>query len=410
MNITILVRSSLKALRKHKVRSFLTVLGIMIGIAAIIVTFSVGSGAEVKIRKQIMAMGENAVYIVPGSVMERGTVRSGTARLVRLKEKDLYAITQQCPEVEKISRGQESLQNIEYGPKGVKDRIVGSDANLLEISKKKTIKGNFFTQYHVKQRSNVVVLGMDIATKLFKKEDPIGKTILIKKIPFTVIGVMEYIDFFWGISDPNNRVHIPFTVAQKYFRKPEEGQYDVGFIGLSIRPGFNASLTLRKVRRILRFSHKIDDGEPDDFTIFDQQSVSSSATAASRVIKLFGLIAASISLLVGGIGVMNIMLVSVQERTKEIGIRLALGATQTAVQSQFLIEAVFLSCVGGILGIAFGILAQHFLSNATDLPGTIEIIPLLVSLFLTIFTGIFFGYYPARKASLLNPVDALRHE
>ena len=168
--------------------------------------------------------------------------------------------------------------------------------------------------------------------------------------------------------------------------------------------------TLRRIRRILRFMHNIEDAEPDDFTIFDQQTISKSAKRASGIIKLFGLIAATISLIVGGIGIMNIMLVSVQERTKEIGIRLAIGATQRLIRLQFLFESIILSSLGGILGIVLGITAQHIITNLANLSGIIEPIPLLISLIMTITTGIFFGYYPARKASLLNPVDALREQ
>ena len=407
MNTAILIRTALRAIRKHVVRSVLTVLGVMIGIAAIIVTFSIGSGAEKRIHDQILGMGENAVFIVAGNIIERGVVRSSLAGQTPLKEKDIDALKGQVTGIEQISRGHDSLRLIEVGPRGVKERVFGTDYNVLEINQNKLRYGTMFTEFHVQKRVNVVVLGHDIAQKFFGKENPIGQIIKVETIPFTVVGVVDYVDYFWGIQDPNQRVYMPFTVAKKYFRKPQEADDDLIFIAIGMRKTANTDRTLRMIRRTLRYMHTIDPGSADDFTIFDQKSVAKSATVASNIIKLFGLIAASISLIVGGIGVMNIMLVSTQERTKEIGIRLALGATQRVVQFQFLCESVVLSSIGGIMGVLLGIGVQRILSNATDLPGTVEVVPLLFAFLVTILVGIFFGYYPARRASLLNPVDAL---
>lgn len=408
MNTLLLWRTSLTVLQKHLIRSLLTILGIMIGIAAIIVTFSIGSGAQEKVKKQIMSMGEGAVYIVAGNVIDRGRTRSTLATAPRMRERDLEAIKAQCPMVRFVSRGHDSLRTMEYGSNSVRDRVLGIDETMDNITNYKIKYGNFFTKDHVQKRVNVVVLGNTVAEKLFKGANPVGQTIRIDEKPFTVIGVYNVIDFYWGTNDPNSRAYIPFTVADKYFRKEEMVSGDLGFMGLRItNPEKESETTLRTVRRILRYLHRIKPGDEDDFMIFDQQSVSDTAQQAASTIKLFGLIAASISLLVGGIGVMNIMLVSVKERTKEIGIRLALGATQSIVQRQFLIEAATLSGFGGIMGIVLGIIAQYFVSKATSLPGTIELLPLLVSFLVTMLVGIFFGFYPARKASLLNPVDAL---
>ena len=408
MNTFLLWRTSLNVLRKHLIRSLLTILGIMIGIAAIIVTFSIGSGAQEKVKKQIMSMGEGAVYIVSGNVIERGRARSTLATPPRMRERDLEAIKAQCENVSFASRGHDSLRTMERGSNSIRDRVIGVDTTMQSIMNYTIKHGNFFTDDHVRKRVNVVVLGHELAQKLFKGANAVDQTIRIDEIPFTVIGVYDVIDFYWGTNDPNARAYIPFSVADKYFRKEEMSAGDIGFMGLRIEnPEINAESSLRKVRRILRYLHNIAPGDQDDFMIFDQQSISAAAQQATNVIKLFGLIAASISLLVGGIGVMNIMLVSVKERTKEIGIRLALGATQSMVQRQFLIEAATLSGFGGIMGIVLGIIAQYFVSKATNLPGTIELLPLLISFLATMLVGIFFGYYPARKASLLNPVDAL---
>jgi putative ABC transport system permease protein len=297
---------------------------------------------------------------------------------------------------------------MEYGGNSIRDRVMGTDATMQNISNYKIKYGDFFTDDHVQKRMNVVMLGHELSLKLFKGANPIDQTIRIDEIPFTVVGVYDVVDFYWGTNDPNTRAYIPFTVADKYFRKEEMVVGDLGFIGLRIEnPEQNAENTLRKIKRILRYMHTIGQNDPDDFMIFDQQSIAAAAEQATTVIKLFGLIAASISLLVGGIGVMNIMLVSVKERTKEIGIRLALGATQEIVQRQFLIEAMTLSAFGGLMGIILGIIAQYVLSKATNLPGTIELLPLLGSFLVTVLVGVFFGFYPARKASLLDPVEAL---
>ncbi len=407
MNIIILLRTAIRTIKKHTIRSLLTIIGITIGIAAIIVTFSIGTGAEKKVRQQILAMGEGAIYIISGNIIERGRVRATIARPIRLREKDLYAITEQI-DTAYVSRGHTSTQRVEYGPMAVFERIYGVDENMLNINKNTIKSGQFFTTYHFDHRANVVVLGNDIAKKLFGSTNPIGKTITINERPFTVIGILNYIEYFWGIQDPNTRSFIPFSTAKKYFRKAGELKDDLGFIALNIFPTAHPGKTLRKVRRILRFMHRIENNEPDDFTIFDQASISKSAEQASEVIKLFGLITACIALIVGGIGVMNIMLVSVRERTKEIGIRLAIGATQRHIQLQFLLESVALTSVGGVLGIGVGAIAQRIISNLATLTGGIELIPLLIAFFMTILTGIFFGYYPAYEASKLNPVDALR--
>ncbi len=410
MTTFILMRTSLYAIRKHTARSFLTILGIMIGIAAIIVTFSIGHGAEEKIRKQILAMGENSIYIIPGNIIERGRVRSTLAMPPQLTEKDLYAITKQIPTIAHAARSHNTIQLIEFGKHAMKEQVYGADANILKINKNSVLYGDFFNEHHLKYRANVVVLGYTVAQKLFKHAYPIGKTVSIGYQPFTVIGVLNRIEYFWGTQDPNTRSLIPFTTSKKYFSRPGETKKNIGFITLSIITEKKPGTTLRRIRRILRFMHNIEDKEPDDFTIFDQQTISKSAERASGIIKLFGLIAATISLIVGGIGVMNIMLVSVQERTKEIGIRLAIGATQRLIQLQFLFESIILSSLGGFLGVILGITAQHIITNLANLSGAIEPIPLFIAFIMTIMTGIFFGYYPARKASLLNPVDALREQ
>jgi len=417
MTTLILMRTALRAITQHTGRSFLTILGIMIGVAAIIITFSIGRGAEERVRNQIMTMGEGAAYVIPGNVITRGAVRSSLAKPAKLTESDLYAIRDQVPEIREISRSTWTLELLEYNGTAAKERVMGTDSNMLKINQNTLRYGDFFNDNHLKNRTNVVVIGEGIADKLFGKEYPIGKTIRMSGTPFTILGVLNHQDHFWGTEDPNMRSFVPFTVAKKYFREtaPEakdigalvSGDEDLGAIALAFYKSADSKIGLRKIKRILRLRHNIEPGEEDDFTIFDQESISEAAEQASGVIKLFGLIAASISLLVGGIGVMNIMLVSVQERTKEIGIRLAIGATQGIIQLQFLLEAIVLAGLGGIIGIILGLLGQFLLVHFTKLPSIVEIGPLIASFLVTLIIGIFFGYYPARQASQLNPIDAL---
>lgn len=407
MSPLILLKTAILVIRRHIVRSLLTIMGIMIGIAAIIVTLSIGRGAEQRVKSQILSLGENAVYIVPGNVVDRGQVRSSLNKPARVTIEELRALQNAIPSIEVISRGHDAVETLQYGNKSAKERIFGNDANILQINGLTIHSGRMYTQKEVDERAKVAVLGWEIARNLFGAEDPVGKLIKIKKTSFMVIGVLNYKAEFWGTEDPNKRTYIPYTTAKKYLEKPEQRDQDLSYIALKIGAEEYPGITLRQIQRTLRLLHKIRPEDQDDFTIFDQQSIAQSAEAASAILQLFGLIAASISLLVGGIGVMNIMLVSVQERTREIGVRLALGATQGMVQAQFLLEAVTLSFIGGILGIGLGLVVQQVLTKITNLPATSEVMPIVISFVVTMLVGVFFGYYPARRASLMNPVDAL---
>lgn len=406
MSIIVLLETSLTMIFRHAGRSILTILGMTIGITAIIVTFAIGRGAEMRIRAQIMGMGENAVFIVPGNVMKQGP-HHDVNNPSKLTFVDLFALKAQINEITEITPGFEISEPLVYGTINAKERIMGVDTSLFTIRNLKTAKGMLFNNHHIQQRSNVIVLGNSLAKILFKEEDPIGKVIRIKRTPFTVIGVLVHEETFFGTDDQSKHGYIPYTVAQKYFQKTNKTSQDTDFIALKLGNEKNAGEGLRKITRALRQTHRIKPDEDDDFSIFDQQSIEKSAATATEIVQLFGLIAASISLLVGGIGIMNIMLVSVQERTREIGLRLALGATQNLIQLQFLIEALTLCLVGGILGISCGIGINELLRIFTSLPGIIEIKPLIAALLITMLIGLSFGYYPARKASQLNPVNAL---
>lgn len=405
MNTFILVTTSLKSLQSHIIRSFLTVLGIMIGIAAIIITFSIGRGAQERVKEQVMAMGENSIYIIPLNIAQRGAQKT-----TELTSRDVKAIIGQCPEeIKELSRQHiRESQQVEYEDSSWRENISGVDPNRLIISNYKLQSGIFINEYHERNKIPVAVLAQTTAQRLFATQDPIGKTIKINRYPFRVIGVVGHVPHYFGPRDPNQQVYIPFSVSRKLFRNSQESDNNIGYIAIKYSKDNLGKSPTEKIRKILRFTHNISPDAADDFTIFDQESVGKAADRASAIIKLFGLIAASISLCVGGIGVMNIMLVSVQERTREIGIRLAIGATPTLIQTQFLIEAVTLCLFGGILGIFLGLAGFYAISSFTLLPGIIELLPLIASLCITLLVGIFFGFYPARIASRKRPIDALR--
>jgi putative ABC transport system permease protein len=408
MRISILFKAAVHAILRHTGRSFLTILGIMVGVAAIIITFSIGRGAEEKIKLQINAMGEGTIIILPGNVITPGGTRSSLTSASRLTAQDLESIRDQITQIREISRGTFGHYLAEHKNNAVKEEVLGADGNIFKIfNKSEFAYGMAFNDEHITKRANVAIIGSKIYEKLFGKEFALNKTIRIGGFPFVVIGVLKKEPHYFGTEDPNARIIIPFTTAKKYFKAENELEDDLGYIAFALYPGAKAEHVVRIIKRVLRLRHSIEPGEEDDFLILDQESIAKTASSAGNIIKMFGLIAASISLLVGGIGIMNIMLVSVQERKKEIGLRIALGATQLTVQLQFLFESATLCAIGGLFGVVLGLLGQLGISRFTILPSVIEIVPPFVSLLITIGIGVFFGYYPARKASLLNPIDAL---
>lgn len=402
MNNRQLTATALRALRQHKTRSILTILGILIGSASIIVTFSIGRGAEEKIRKQMLSFGENSIYIIPTNIVSKDARQKS-----RLTEKDIFSLHGQLPGIKDLSRYHRTKQTMQYKVYECYEDIIGVDETFIDIEKNKVQKGQWFNPHHNHHRINTVVLGSKTAEKLFKNSDPVGKTIKIGNHPFVILGVMNTIEQYMGVNDPNLRAYIPFSVSKKYFSEKNETHETVGAIALSPCHADDVPAMIPIIRRTLRFLHAIPEDKPDDFTIFDQQTFSKAAAIASHIIKLLGIIAAFISLLVGGIGIMNIMLVSVQERTREIGVRMAFGATQKMIQLQFLYEATTLCMLGGAVGILLGITIAKSIDYFSSLPSIIELSPLIISFLLTVCIGIFFGFYPARKASQLHSVKAL---
>lgn len=406
MNIAILLRVSLRSLQKHKGRSFLTTLGIIIGITAIIATLAIGRGAEEKTKKQLLSMGNNYVIVHSGSWLHEGKTSAKKKRRFQwLEYKDVNILKKLCRKVRYISPIVSTKNIVTFKTNSIQADIKGGNEKFLKILNRKIKRGMFFTKSQADHGARVVVIGKKAATELFNSVDPIGKTIRIKDASFTVIGIIKKVENFRGVHDPNFDIIAPIRSVKKHIHK--SSSRIVHQIVISATKRESIPFLVRDVRKVMRYRRKIKEGEPDNFTIIDQESIMKVAGAAAATIRLLLLIIASISLLVGGVGIMNIMLVSVTERTREIGIRMALGATSKLILRQFLIEAITLCLIGGIIGTLLGIAIPHGIAKLTKWDPIVTTGSIIAALVTTSAIGIFFGFYPARKASRLNPVDAL---
>lgn len=393
-----LFRMAFRALCHHAVRSFLTLIGIVIGIAGIITIAAVGKGAQVKARNQYLAYGSNSIDISDYNWM------SPSKKIPKaLTLDDVSVIRALCPTVQYVSPVM-FAHGITVERDGIESQsAIGSTNEYgLLITGRKLQQGSFFTQQQITLKENVVVISTEMAGRFFKATDPIGVTLRINKIPYNIIGILAPPKILgkWDGLQPEP-AFIPFTTHQKYFGPR------IRHLKLSTYTDEQVAEVTRQLEKILRAAHNLQEGEPNDFMIQDNQTMAAAAEEASKSVGLFSLIAAIIALLVGGIGVMNIMLVAVQERTKEIGIKSALGATMNFIRMQFLIEAIVICMVGGILGILFGLAAAFILNEWMGVKTIVEFTPIIISFFCTVLIGLIFGFYPAERAARLNPVEAL---
>lgn len=405
MNTKLLIKISLQNLKKHKGRSFLTILGIIVGIASIISTLAIGYGAEEKIKRKILGMGKNYIFIHPSGISE-GKTKFKIRKIARpIVMQDVEIFKRQCSQIKKITPTMFCREIIRTKKNNVLVDIKCGNEHYLDVIKRKIKKGNFFSQYHLKKNSKVVVLGNTTTKELFGKLNPIGKTIAIRNITFKVIGTVKKIKNYFGESDPNLDIYMPITTAKKQIFK--NCNQSIHGIAISAKKKNHIPEITKKLKTILRFKHRLKNDEPNDFTICDQQAMINAAKNSSNVLNLLLFIIAAISLIVGGIGVMNIMLVSVFERTKEIGIRMALGATKSIILKQFILESITLCFIGGIIGIFLGIITPHIVSIFTGWIVVLKTFTIFLAFFVTFIIGIIFGYYPSLKASKLKPIDAL---
>ncbi len=405
MNITNILISAFRALQRNKMRSFLTMLGIIIGVGAVIAMLAIGQGAEYSVQQQISSLGTNILMVFPGS-SQQGGIRMGAGTVTTLTEEDANAIARECPAVAYISPGARSGGQVIAGNLNWATSIEGTSADYLEIRKWKVEYGDFYTDQDVKAASKVCVLGRTVADNLFPDSDPIDQNIRIRNVPFKVIGVLARKGQNAMGQDQDDIILAPYTtVLRRLSYSP-----NIRYVLVSAVSAADIPVAQKQIEELLRMRHKINSYESDDFTIRNQTDIATMATATTQIMTILLASIASVSLLVGGIGIMNIMLVSVTERTREIGIRMSVGARERDILTQFLIEALVLSLMGGIIGIILGVSGSQVISSLAHWPTFVTVFSILLSFGFSFAIGIFFGFYPARKASRLNPIDALRYE
>ncbi|MDI7260906.1 MAG: ABC transporter permease [Thermodesulfobacteriota bacterium] len=402
------LRIALRALLVNKMRSSLTMLGIIIGVAAVITMIAVGTGAKTRIAEQIASMGSNILIVVSGSSTSGG-LRFGAGSAPTLSIDDAKAIKTEVPSVKLTAPTLSGVAQVVYGNQNWSTVVYGTTPELLEIREWSFTSGHSFTQQDVDGATKVCILGKTVVENLFGGMDAVGQIIRIKNVPFTVVGVLAPKgQSTWG-QDQDDTIFVPLKTAQKRLF----GMRFPGMVRVITVQAAEAGVMKdaeEKITDLLRQRHRIQPGQENDFSVRNLTEIASSAEESARVMSLLLGAIASISLIVGGIGIMNIMLVSVTERTREIGIRIAVGAKGRDILLQFLIESLVLSLVGGILGIGIGIAGTLILASFTEWPVLFSIEAILLAFLFAGSVGVFFGFYPARKASLLNPIDALRYE
>ena len=403
-NLNILV-SAFRALRRNKMRSFLTMLGIIIGVAAVIAMLAIGQGAEFSVQQQINALGTNVLIVLPGS-QQTGGLRVGAGSMTTLTEDDASAIQKECPAVALVSPGTRAGGQVIAGNLNWATGIEGTGPDYLEIRKWSVEYGDFYTDQDIKAASKVCVLGKTVADALFPESSPVGQTIRIRNVPCKVIGVLSRKGQNAMGQDQDDIILAPYTTV---LRRLTWYPYLRQILVSATTPG-NIAVAQSQIAELLRMRHRIAAYDQDDFTIRNQADLASAANATTQILTILLASIASVSLLVGGIGIMNIMLVSVTERTREIGIRMSVGARGWDILTQFLIEALVLSLLGGIIGILLGVGGSTAITKLAKWPTIITAFSIILSFGFSIAIGIFFGFYPARKAALLNPIEALRYE
>lgn len=404
MNILRTIRVSLRALGRNKMRSFLTALGIIIGVGAVIAMISIGQGAKSAVEERFNSMGTNLLFVRPGSQSFHGR-HSGIGTYNTLKVEDAKAIVEKCEAVRYVSPSVSGRAQTVYRNKNWNTSIQGVGAKFPEIRNWRVEEGVFFDENMVKVGAKVCVLGSEVNGNLFEGEDPIGKIIRIKKIPFRVIGVLEAKGES-GWFNRDDMIAMPYTTAMKRLL----GMDNIQSIDASAVSMASTIEAKDQIEEILRVRHRIAPGAEDDFNVRNWSEIAESAAESTRILTILLGGIASVSLLVGGIGIMNIMLVSVTERIREIGIRMSVGAREKDILLQFLTEAVVLSVLGGIIGIGVGVVASRLISHFAGWQTLVSMGSIALAFLFSGSVGIFFGFYPARKASKLDPIEALRYE
>jgi putative ABC transport system permease protein len=407
MNFLAIIRVAVRALNRNKLRTALTMLGIIIGVGAVIALVSIGQGAQAMVQNQINGMGTNMMFIMPGNVMTGGaSLGAGAANT--LTEEDFQAMVKEVPTIAAASEIMRASGQLVFGNQNWFVQIQGTNEKFPFIRNWKVDRGDFFTDSDVRSAERVIVLGKTVADKLFPGMDPIGQMIRVRNLPFRVVGVLTAKGQSMVGQDQDDTAVMPYTTVQRKLLGQQLPSISQVMIS-SISPEAS-TVTEMQITDLLRQRHKIQTGQTDDFIVRNMTDVAqTSAQITTLMTILLGSIAA-ISLIVGGIGIMNIMLVSVTERTREIGIRMAVGARPNYIRLQFLTESLVLSLVGGFIGVVIGGSLAAVVARFLGWPTLVSALSVLVSFAFATGIGIFFGYYPAHKAAALDPIEALRYE
>ena len=406
MNLTNLFKIAFKALSNNKLRGFLTMLGIIIGVGSVITMLAIGQGSKRSIQAQISEMGSNMIMIHPGGD-RRGGVRLDAADMESLKLKDLEAIQTQARYISYISPSVNSSGQAIFGANNTPTTVYGISPEYLDIRRYKVEEGDIFSEQDVKTAAKVCVIGKTVVDNLFPGgENPVGKVIRFQKLPFRVVGVLKSKGYNSMGMDQDDLILAPYTTIQKKILAITHLQ---GITCSALKEEYTDQ-AIDEISEILRRNHRLRETDDDDFTIRSMQELSTMLTSTTDIMTTLLAAVAGISLLVGGIGIMNIMYVSVTERTREIGLRMSIGAKGMDILAQFLIESILISVTGGLIGVLFGVGAALIVNVVAHFPIYIQPWSVLLSFVVCTVTGVFFGWYPAKKAAQLDPIEAIRYE
>jgi len=406
MNLSI----AMQALRVNKMRSILTMLGIVIGVAAVIAMIAIGGGAQQRLQEQIASLGSNLLIVVPGSIIQSGA-RLGAGNAQTLTEQDARAITTEIPDVAFAAPLTRSNAQVVFGNTNWATNINGVYNDYFDVREWNLAEGRFFDQGEITRFGKVAILGKTVSSQLFGEDNPVGQVVRIRGIPFEIIGLMESKGQSSQGQDQDDVIFVPLTTGRnRLFGEPRGRIARVGTIMIKAQDGSDTQEVEARITELLRQRHRIQTGMENDFQVRNLTEILKTQEAASKVMSMLLAAVASVSLLVGGIGIMNIMLVSVTERTREIGLRLAVGARGRDIMMQFLVEAMTLATLGGAIGVLLGVLISWLVAYIAGWSISLNLLSIIFAVGFSAAIGIFFGYYPAKKAAKMQPIEALRYE